>query len=488
MKRATQGRRARAQTILLPLLAIITALILGGILIIVSDLQVIAAFTRIPRQVATPFTDPATQVSLEEALWRHPNEVIVGDAVLVGGRSLRVVKEVDDTRNELSLEEARQLYPELGPGVTIHYTFFQKPGVGLRAAWRSVSVAYSALFEGSIGNPRQMVQAVADWLEGDGSGMNAAFYPLSESLVISTPYILTGLAVALGFRAGLFNIGAEGQYFVGGLASVFVGYSLKGLPIYVHLPLTLLAGLVGGGLWGAIPGLLKAKTGAHEVINTIMMNYIAFALSDWLLNGPMMRPGGFRPISPEIEASARLLRFFGGDMRFHAGFFVALAMAALVYWLLFKTTIGFELRAVGANPHAARYAGMSLTKNIVLAMFLSGGLAGMSGANDITGLIYYMPNAFSAGYGFDSIALALLGRSHPGGVVLAALLFGTLRAGATRMQSVAQIPVDIISILQAMIIIFIAAPEIIRAIYRLKQPEIKEPTPASGSDLEGAQA
>ncbi len=486
MNRSPRKRGRRLQALLMPVLAIVTALILGGILIIVTDLQVIAAFTRIPRQVAVPFTNPETEISLEEALWRHPNEVVIGDAVALGRKSLRVVAEVDDPATQIGLDEARALYPALGPGVTIHFNFFQKPGVGLKAAWRAVRVAYVALFEGSIGNPKEMVQAVAAWTRGDPSLLNRAFYSLSESLVKSTPYILTGLAVALSFRAGVFNIGAEGQYFVGGLASVFVGYSLKGLPIWVHLPLTLLAGVVGGGLWGSIPGLLKAKTGGHEVINTIMMNYIAFALSDWLLNGPMMRPGGYRPISPEIEASARLPRFFGGDIRFHAGFFVALAMAALVYWLLFKTTIGFELRTVGANSSAARYAGISLTRNIVLAMFLSGGLAGMAGANDITGLIYYMPNAFSAGYGFDSIALALLGRSHPVGVVLAALLFGTLRAGATRMQSVAQIPIDIISILQAMIIIFIAAPEIIRAIYRIKQRGPEE-QPLVGSAAEGVQ-
>jgi len=457
----------RARAFYMPLLAIFTALILSGLLIIVTDLQVIAAFTRIPRQVADPFTDPNTQVSLEEALWRHPDEVIIGDAVDVDGKSLRVVEMVQDAETEIALADARARYPKLGPGVTIHFTFFQKPKIGLNAAWKSVTVAYGALFEGSLGNPREMSAAVGAWLRGDASQLPKAFYPFSESLVTATPYILVGLAVALSFRAGMFNIGAEGQYFIGGLTSVYVGYSLVGLPWYIHLPLTLLAGIAGGGLWGAIPGLLKAVTGAHEVINTIMMNYIAFALSDWLLNGPMKRPG-FRPISPEIQPSAVLPSFFPSPMRFHAGFFLALACVALVYWLLFKTTIGFELRPVGANPRAARYAGINLTKNLVLAMFLSGGLAGLAGANDITGLIHYMPNAFSAGYGFDSIALALLGRSHPVGVLLAALLFGILRAGATRMQSVAQIPIDIISILQAMIIIFIAAPEIIRALYRLR--------------------
>lgn len=469
---------------LAPLLAILTALVLSGMIIVITDMTVIEAFTRIPRQVAVPFKDPKTQISLEEALWHHPNEVILGDVVEMDGKSLRVVETVTDEKEQVSLVDARAAYPELGPGVTIHFGFFRKPTVGLRAAWKSVSVAYGALFEGSIGNPKKMGAAIEACLDGNTSLMPEAFYPITESLVIATPYILVGLAVALGFRAGVFNIGAEGQYFIGGLAAVFVGYSLKGVPAYIHLPLCLLAAIVGGGLWGAIPGLLKATTGAHEVINTIMMNYVAFALSDWLLNGPMKRPGGFRPISPEIQPSAMLPSLFGEPIRFHTGFFLALICAALVYWLLFKTTIGYELHTVGENPDAARYAGMSLTKNLTLAMFLSGGLAGLAGSNDILGLIHYMPNAFSAGYGFDSIALALLGRSHPVGVVLAALLFGVLRAGATRMQSAAQIPVDIISILQAMIIIFIAAPEIVRAIYRIRD----RAKPTDAAELENGEA
>lgn len=477
-RRPRHAQRAGwTQGLLLPLLAIFTALVLGGLLILVTDLEVIAAFTRIPYQVADPFTDPNTQISLEEALWHHPPEVSIGDLVNVDGTARRVVAQVEKEKEQISLEAARELYPQLGPGVTIHLNFFQKPEVGLRAAWQTVSRTYAALFEGSIGNPGRMAAAVRAWLQGDPSLLPHAFYPIMESLVVATPYILVGLAVALSFRAGLFNIGAEGQYFVGGLLCVYVGYSLKGLPIYIHLPLTLLAGMVGGGLWGAIPGLLKALTGAHEVINTIMMNYIAFALSDWLLNGPMQRPGGFTPVSPEIQPSAMLPSLFPTPIRFHAGFFLALACAAAVYWLLFKTTVGFELRSVGANPHAARYAGMNLTRNFVLAMFLSGGLAGLAAANEISGLTHYMPNAFSAGYGFDSIALALLGKSHPVGVVLASLLFGILRAGATRMQSAANIPIDIISILQATIIIFIAAPEIIRMIYRL--PKGKKAGPAA---------
>jgi simple sugar transport system permease protein len=245
---------------------------------------------------------------------------------------------------------------------------------------------------------------------------------------------------------------------------------VKGIPAIIHIPLAFLAGALGGGVWGFIPGWLKAKTGGHEVINTIMMNYIAFRLSEWLLSGPMKRPESFNPVSPTIEQSAFLPKFFGDPIRFHLGFFIALGVAWVVYWFLFKTTWGFDLRTVGANPYAAKYAGMNIAVGTMMAMTLSGCLAGMAGANDVLGLNHNLAMAFSSGYGFDSIALALLGKSHPLGVVLAALLFGTLRNGATQMQLAAGIPIDIISVLQAVILAFIAAPAIIRTIYRLRTP------------------
>ncbi len=348
---------------------------------------------------------------------------------------------------------------------------------GLGRAFQSIGQAYSALFEGAFGNPSRIVGGLRIYFDsGDTVLLMRAIRPLTESLRIATPYIFSGLAVALGFRCGLFNIGAEGQYFIGGLTSVFVGYSLKGLPWFIHLPLALGAGMLGGSLWASIAGYLKAKTGAHEVINTIMLNYIAYRLADYLLNvgGPMSRPGDSRPISPEIEPSAYLPQFFPSDPanRLNVGLILALLAVVFVYWLLFKTTLGFEIRAVGANPRAARTAGINVSRNFVLAMALSGALAGMTGAHDILGVIHYMPNAFSAGYGFDSIALALLGKSHPVGVLLSALLFGFLRAGAQRMQAPpASVPIDIISVMQALIIIFIAAPELIRLIYRIRAPK-----------------
>jgi len=329
-------------------------------------------------------------------------------------------------------------------------------------------VAYGALFAGSFGTPAEYIEGFKVlFATGDNTVLIKAIYPFTESLVTATPYIFAGLSVALGFRCGLFNIGAEGQFFIGALCSAFVGYSLKGLPMIIHLPLALLGGTLGGAVWGMIPGYLKARFGAHEVVNTIMMNWIAFRLSDWLLSGPM-KSSGFRPVTPNIEASAELPRFFADPLRFNLGFFIALLVAYLVYWLLFKTTIGFEIRSVGANPDAAKYAGMNIVRNFVLVMFLAGGLAGLAGTSQVLGVDHWVGQGFSAGYGFDAIALALLGKSHPAGVVLAALLFGFLRSGATDMQSMANIPIDIISIIQGMVIVFIAAPDIIRWLYRIR--------------------
>jgi simple sugar transport system permease protein len=352
--------------------------------------------------------------------------------------------------------------------------FFQNPVQALSMSVSLVFDAYIALFEGAFGSPARMVSAISTWgATGETRPLLDAFRPLSESLVITTPYIFAGLAVALGFRGGLFNIGAEGQLFIAGLASVFVGYSIKGLPAIIHLPLAIIVGLLAGGIWGAIPGFLKARTGAHEVINTIMMNYIAFRLTDYLLQGPMARPDGL-PITIEIVPSAYLPSLFPRPMRIHWGFFLALAVAFVVYWFLWKTTLGMEIRMVGANQHAARYAGVKIALITVLTMSLSGALAGLAGTNQVLGVDHRMVRAFSSGYGFDSIALALLGNSHPLGVILASLLFGFLRGGAARMQSVAGVPVEIIRVVQAMVIIFVAAPAIIRGLYRMKAAREEE--------------
>ncbi|GAB4521825.1 MAG: ABC transporter permease [Anaerolineae bacterium] len=317
--------------------------------------------------------------------------------------------------------------------------------------------------------------------EGMAEGAFGSRKALAETLVSATPYIFAGLAVALAFKGGLFNIGAEGQLAMGAICGVWVGYGLPDalgvaeLPAIIHLPLVLLAGMLGGAIWGGIPGWLKARTGAHEVINTIMMNYIALLLTGWLLGGPMRDPSPFNVVSQtkKIAESARIPLIFEG-YRLHWGVVLAVIMAGLVYWLLWRTTIGFEIRTVGANPEAARYAGMRVGRVMVLSMALSGMLAGLAGAVEVAGVNYYHALGFSVGYGFDSIAIALLGRNHPVGVVLGALLFGAMRNGATQMQFRSQVSVDIISVIQALILMFVAAEAIIRWIYRLKPPAERE--------------
>jgi len=302
---------------------------------------------------------------------------------------------------------------------------------------------------------------------------------LSETTVWATPYMFAGLAVALAFKGGLFNIGAEGQLAFGAVATAWVGYALPArlgmdLPAAVHLPLAIGAGVLVGALWAAIPGALKAYTGAHEVINTIMMNYIALNLVSYLLNGPMKDPNPLNVIArtPLIAETARIPPIVEG-LRLHWGFPLALGVAALVWWLLWKTTLGFEIRTVGANMAAARYAGIHVKRVLIITMALSGALAGLAGVIEVTALNYRHELGFSIGYGFDAIAIALLGKTHPAGVILAALLFGAMRNGATRMQFLTQIPVDIISVIQALILLFVAADAIIRFLYRLRVRETR---------------
>lgn len=357
---------------------------------------------------------------------------------------------------------------------TVYEAFNVSFGNGVGTAFKEIFMSYRSLFEGSIGSPVRIINALSS---GDAAEIRSAVNPFLESLVQATPYIFAGLAVALGFRAGLFNIGVEGQLFIGAACATFVGYAVKGLPVYIHMPLAFIAGGLGGALWGFIPGFLKATTGGHEVINTIMMNYIAFRLTEWLLSGPMTRPGsGGMPISPFIEESAQIPQFFQSPIRFHLGFFIALGFAWLVWWLLFKTKMGLTLRTAGTNPRAAKYAGINVPSTIMVGMALSGGLAGLAGAVQILAVNRSMALGLSSGYGFDSIALALIGNNHPLGVVLSSILFGTLRNGATRMMVVSRVPIDIVDVIQAIILMFVAAPAIIRTIYRLRKPKAEEET------------
>jgi len=318
---------------------------------------------------------------------------------------------------------------------------------------------------------RQTLARIGDAYGGLFTGAFGSVRGISETLTWATPLILAGLSVAIGFRAGLFNIGAEGQMLMGGMLALVVGFQLN-LTIWLHLPLALLGGFIGGAIWGGIPGWLRARTGAHEVITTIMFNWIAIRFVDYALKTPFIQREG-RPdrISKDVLESARLpklLEWIDPQLRLNAGIIVALLAAWAVYWLLFRSTVGFEFRAVGANPDGAKYAGMNVTRSYIMVMAVAGGLGGLAGSTQILGVLGNATPGFSANLGFDAIALALLGRSHPFGVVLAGILFGALRAGGQQMQVASDVGIDLILVIQALIVVFIAAPELIRAIFRVK--------------------
>ena len=302
------------------------------------------------------------------------------------------------------------------------------------------------------------------------NGSLGSIHAVSETLTAAIPLVLCGLGIALAFRAGLFNIGAEGQIIVGGLAAAVASFTIGGLPWVLHLPLVLVVGIAFGAFYGAIAGVLRAATGAHEVISTIMLNLIALRLLDYMLRQPFIqKPGRSDPISQAVPSSAQLphlLDFIDANLRLHAGIFIMLAAVALVYWLLFRSKLGFGFRMAGENPDAARYAGVRLGLAIGLAMAIAGGLAGLAGAVQITGVLGRASPGFSAGIGFDAIAVALLGRSHPVGVLFAGLLFGALEAGGRQMQVDAGVSIDLISIIQALIIMFVAAPLLVKRIMR----------------------
>jgi simple sugar transport system permease protein len=302
-------------------------------------------------------------------------------------------------------------------------------------------------------------------LQGSVGSLNA----VSETLTAAIPLVLAGLGLALGFRAGLFNIGAEGQLLMGGLAAVIFGFTFAGLPFALLLPLSLLSGALMGAFYAGIAGYLRAATGAHEVISTIMLNLISYRILDYMLSLDwVQREGRSDPVSRSVPPNAelpRLLDWLDPNLRVHAGVFVMLLAVGVVHWLLFRARLGFEFRASGANPDAARYAGIRAALIIVLAMGVAGALAGLAGANQVLGVLGRATPGFSAGLGFDAIAVALLGRSHPVGVLLAGLLFGALEAGGRQMQVDAGVSIDLIGIIQALIIVFIAAPLLVRAIF-----------------------
>jgi simple sugar transport system permease protein len=342
-------------------------------------------------------------------------------------------------------------------------SFGYAPGTAFSATWNSVAAAYSALFEGSIFSPATVSAAF------HGGSIAAIFYPLSLTTFEATPLILTGLSVAVCFRAGMFNIGAAGQWVGGALVATWLGYAVN-LPIVLHAVVCVIGAFAGGAVLGWLVGEIKARTGAHEVILTIMFNYVMYNLLAFLLTSRnlMQAPNQTNAVAPGIAGNALLPHVGGPPPQVGVGFLIALAAAAATAWLLSRSTLGFQFRAVGASPSAARSAGIKVERVWVLAFLIAGGLAGLSAATIVQGQIVPLTTNSYGTYGFDGITVALLGRARPLGVVLAGLLFGALNAGGTVMEAATGVPSDVTNVIEALIVLFVAAPPLIRLLFRLR--------------------
>ena len=359
------------------------------------------------------------------------------------------------------------------------------PVGAILGALGGVARGYGAMLSGAFGDPARVVTALGS---GNPRDIAAAIRPITETLVGATPLIFAGLAIAISFRAGMFNIGGDGQLMIGALGATITVLALSGqAPPLLILLAGLAVGALSGGMWGFIPGFLKARTGAHEVITTIMLNYVAVQVVFFALRSTFLRaPGSTSPVSRNLTpiTDVPLLITLPG-IRLDLGFIVALVMAAVVSWLLFRTTLGFELRAAGFNLTAARYAGMSAGGSMILAMVLSGGLLGLGGSFMVLGTVGQLTLDLSGGIGFTAIALALLASLRPSGVVLAALLFGALTTGGKLMGIQSGIPFDLLSFIMALVIMFVAAPGLIRSIWRVPvskpAPEVAATTQPTGT-------
>lgn len=341
--------------------------------------------------------------------------------------------------------------------------FFGRPGDTLVAAWNAIAGAYSALFRGGVFNYQ-----AATFLD--------AIAPLFNSVSFATPLIAAGLGVAVAFRAGAFNIGAQGQILIAASAAGWVGFAVP-MPPVIHMLVAVLAALVGGAVWAGIVGVLKAKTGAHEVIVTIMLNYVAFYLVDYLLRTPVLQaPGSSNPRSPAELPTSLMFNITGGAVNLNVGFVLVIIAAVFTWWLMSHSGIGFRLRAVGENPRAARVAGMNVNRIFIVAMIISGALIGFAGAYQVLATTTTgFGSGIDAGIGFTAITVALLGRSRPGGVFAAGILFGILQAGGYTMAASQNIAVDLVTVLQSLIVLFIAAPPLVRTIFRIPQPGRRRP-------------
>jgi simple sugar transport system permease protein len=341
--------------------------------------------------------------------------------------------------------------------------FFSRPGDTLAAIGNAVGGAYSSLFQGSIFNWKR--DSFVDQIK-----------PLTETLTFATPLIAAGLGVALAFRVGMFNIGGRGQILIAAAVAGWISWSFP-MPFFLHMLVCVVGAIVGGALWAGIAGLLKARTGAHEVIVTIMLNYVALYLISFMLRTPgaLQAPGSNNPKSPPALDTAvmpTLSDLLGvGSYRLHFGFILAILATIFVWYILNRSAIGFRFRAVGENPHAARVAGIDVKLVYIFAMLMSGGLIGLAGASQVLGnTTSGFASGIDAGIGFDAITVALLGRSRPWGVFFSGILFGALKAGGYTMQASQGVPIDIILVVQSVIVLLIAAPPLVRTVFRLPTP------------------
>lgn len=331
--------------------------------------------------------------------------------------------------------------------------FFSRPGDTFATIIDSIGGAYRAMWQGAIFSPRR------------------GFAPLMSTLSWATPLIAGGLGLAVGFRAGLFNIGGRGQMLIGALFVGFIGSNVS-MPWGIHLIVAVIAGIVGGALWAGIVGVLKARTGAHEVIVTIMLNFVALYLVTWLLKTSIFQApnAGGNAKAKAVDATAAFPTLIPGT-DLDLGFVLAILAAVVYWWLMERSTVGFKIRAVGLNPHAARTAGISVGRTYIITLAVSGAFLGLAGAMQVLGKL---PSGWDpgidAGIGFDAITVALLGANNPVGIIFAGLLFGALKAGSFPMQISENIPIDIVAVIQGLVVLFIAAPPLIRAIFRLPVP------------------
>ncbi|WP_202567277.1 ABC transporter permease [Agreia sp. COWG] len=393
--------------------------------------------------------DPRPPASTEEPRWHGVMREIVGGSAMISVLAVVLAMVAGGILIALTDDKVN---------AAAGY-FFARPGDLLKAIWDSVAGAYSSLFQGAVYNFRR-------------PGFVAGIKPLTDTLTFATPLIAAGLGVGLAFRVGLFNIGGRGQMLIAAACAGWVSWSFD-LPYGLHLILAVAAGIIGGALWGGVVGLLKARTGAHEVIVTIMLNFVALYLVSFMLKTPglLQAPGSNNPKTPAAMPTAVFPDLLGPSFNLHWGFVFVIAATVYVWYLLNRSKLGFQFRAVGENPNAARVAGISVNKMYIYAMLFSGGLVGLAGVAQVLGTVTTgFGSGIDAGIGFDAITVALLGRSKPWGIFFAGILFGAFKAGGFAMQASEGIPIDIVVVIQSLIVLFIAAPPLVRAVFRLPKP------------------